>query len=60
MFGEHLVITFNSFGNSNEFKVFFRELLFLQWRRDVAFARFEVPIQMNVSTEKNDPWNCEY
>lgn len=25
---------------------------FLQWRRDVAFAGFEVPIQMAVSAEK--------
>lgn len=24
----------------------------LQWRRDVAFAGFEVPIQMDVSAEK--------
>lgn len=25
---------------------------FLQWRREVAFAGFEVPIQMDVSAEK--------
>ncbi|XP_041018650.1 ABC transporter I family member 20-like [Juglans microcarpa x Juglans regia] len=25
------------------------ELLFLQWRRDVAFVGFEVPIQMDIS-----------
>ena len=24
----------------------------LQWRRDVAFAGFEVPIQMDISAEK--------
>lgn len=26
--------------------------MFLQWRREVAFAGFEVPIQMDVSAEK--------
>jgi len=25
---------------------------FFQWRRDVAFAGFEVPIQMDISAEK--------
>lgn len=27
-------------------------LSFLQWRREVAFAGFEVPIQMDISAEK--------
>ena len=29
-----------------------RNVLFLQWRRDVAFAGFEVTIQMDISAEK--------
>lgn len=29
-----------------------RKLTYFQWRREVAFAGFEVPIQMDVSAEK--------
>lgn len=30
----------------------FRTLWLMQWRRDIAFAGFEVAIQMDVSAEK--------
>lgn len=35
----------------NGWLTLFSSLLF-QWRRDVAFAGFEVPIQMDISAEK--------
>jgi hypothetical protein len=59
--GEHPVIKFNGFDSCNHVNLFFSfpfyfilflGIILLQWRREVAFAGFDVPIQMDVSAEK--------